>query len=277
MSRAALTVFVFVHVAAVCAAQLDRNGPNAVLTLNGVEPSVADALNHDVEILAPGALELKITSGVNPNQAVVLFATPHDPLAPEFVTPWGGSLDFPIANGILVGSGLDAGILNAFYFTDIGNPYTGEDPTFRLNFQIASNLVGSRVAFQAVVQDPSALFGLDNTEIGDANFVFGNDINAQVGEDGSVEVPFVVPHTVAGTQTFEFHGLSYTSVHVAANGFVTFGGGTTLTNAGFDNDHVAWVADQPAIAAVLADEPPPARIEQHIGRTTYWTLEGPPL
>lgn len=262
MPRILLATFVLALAALPLRAQLDLNGPNAVLTLNGVEPHTEDPVDHDVEILAPGPIEVKVTSGVNPNVPIVLFVTQHDPLNPEFPVPWGGSLDFPLTNVTVIGSGLDPfDPFAQFFFTDSGNPFTGEDPTFRLTLQIVQTYVGTHAAFQAVVFDASAgALPFDNTEIGDANFVYGNEVNVQTGEDGSVEVPFSVPDSsLLGTQTFEFHGVSYTSVNVAANGFVTFGGTTGLLNAGFDNDHVSWVADRPSIAGLLSDWSPTAR------------------
>ena len=242
-------------------AQLDLNGPNARLTIGGVEPSAEDPIDHDVLVPVPGILNLEIQSGANPNAGLILLGSLVDPSTPVFAAlPWGGSIDVgtnvggAVANVIVGGDGIGLSnnpVFDLFYATDDGNLATMTPPTFVLNFAAGSPLDNNHVAFQAIVSDPtSPIFPLDNTEVGDANFQTGQRINLLTGEEGVIPVAFLP------SNTFNFHGVSYTEAYICANGFLNFGGPTGTPLQGFTNDNVAWVQDQPGISAVLTDWSP---------------------
>lgn len=248
-------ILALVVIVATANAQFDVDGPNAAFTINGNTPSAIDSIDHDVEVLVPGTLELAVTSGANPNQRLMLLASPVDPTTGNtFATPWGGSLDLgtPGLQGItILGDGINfsTGLLDGFFVTDAGNPVTGAPPTWNLNATATAGLAGARVAFQVIIQDPTnGPFLLDNTEAGDANFVAGQRmIVTPIGPQVSVEVPFL------SGKVFNFHGVGYTSVFVNNKGYVNFLTPTSVGNGGFDLDAQSWVLAEPSIAPWISD------------------------
>ena len=243
-------------------AQLDLNGPNAALRVNNKVPSGENA-QHDVLIAVPSQFNLEIESGANPATPLILLASGVDPVGPVFGgLPWGGSIDLGILNGMgngvigvtALGDGIGLSVnplTDIFFATDSGDPANGIAPAFNLSYTAGAGLSGARVAFQAIVQDPlNPLFPLDNTEVGDANFNFGQVVNVQTGDDGVIQQSFLPGNS------FNFHGINYIDCHISGNGHVNFGGPSTLGLSGFDNDNVGWVNDVPAIAGLLCDWTP---------------------
>ncbi|MCA9321227.1 MAG: hypothetical protein KDB53_10860, partial [Planctomycetes bacterium] len=252
---AALLVLCFLGTAT---AQFDQNGPNAVLTLQGVVPSVADPIDHDVAVQVPGRMEMNIATNANLGMPLLLIASPLDPMpgGNVFPVPWGGSVDIgsPGAtlpqNVIVIGDGLSlsAGPLDIFFASNQGSPALGRPPEFVLTLAVGNALGGARLAFQALVQDPSsAPFNLDNTEAVDANFVNGQTVVVNPTASNGAQVPFL-----AG-KTFSFHGVSYSDVWLNSSGFLNFGGGSSLPSGGFTIDAMAFTAAEPAIALFMAD------------------------
>lgn len=238
-------------------AQFDMNGPNAEMTLQEVVPSVVDPANHNVDILVPGVFDMRINTNANPNIGLILLMSTLDPAGGNvFPTPWGGSLDIgspgaspggivPIGDGI----GLSVGPLDPFYGSNAGNALAGTPPQFILNLAANSSLAGTRMAFQAIVADPTQPpFSLDNTEAADANFRAGQ-VMTLTGLNFSTpaQIPFV------SGNVFNFHGVSYTQLWVNNKGFVSFGGATSVPSGGYTIDTLNWLNSEPSIAAFMAD------------------------
>ena len=238
----------------------DVNGPNANLTIQGQVPSAANAMTHDVAVPVSGTLDLKITTGNNGGVGLIFLGSAIDPtgaIVPG--VPWGGSIDIGspsgggVANVVPIGDGIGLSVnpvSDLFFASNNGNPNLNSPPQFVLSFAVGSVLAGSAIAFQSIVFDPSnPPFNLDNTEVGDANFVDGQVLNLSMGVDGSATVQFLAPNV------FNFHGQTYTNINVAANGYVTFGAPTTLNPHSFGifhNDSLGWVNAEPSISTQLS-------------------------
>ena len=236
-------------------AQLDLNGANAILRIDSLIPHVEDAVDHDVIIGIPNSTMVEVLSGPSPSQPLILLASLADPSGPVFPVPWDGSIDvgsFDFATNSIVGvSLLGDGIglshnplLDAFYVT-------GPNPNAHFVFPlvVGNSADGLRVAFQAIVRDPTqGPFFLDNTEAGDANFKL---LQRQIISipSGASAVSFLPG------QVFNFHGQSYTGLNVYVRGYVTFGGQSSF-NPNFTVPHANWVSDVPSIAAHLSDWDP---------------------
>lgn len=250
--------------AARAAAQFDQNGPNAVMTMQGVVASVVDAVDHDVLVPVPGPFSIKIESGANPGAGIIMLLSFTNPTTGgTFVCPWGGTLDvgtpsFPTPAGIVLladGIGQSTGPLDRFYRTDFGNPAMSTPPQFTQNLTAGFLLHGFSIAWQAIVTDPTnAPFGIDNTECGDANFQNGQFLTVNVTSTAAQEVSFL-PGKV-----FNFHGVSYSSVWLHKSGFVTFGAATGIPSGGFTIDTVSWVNDRPSISGFMADWENPTQV-----------------
>ena len=248
-------------------AQFEVNGPNAVQMVQGQVASTVDPIDHDVELTLPGTFRLTVQSGSNPNVPIATVMSLSQPTPGAVPVPWGGAIDVGspdpvtiVRDVVVLGDGITFSgnpALDSFFFTDAGDPFSGAPPTFELSANFSATAIPGNVdvttrAFQTIVFDPTiSPLPYDNTEVADVNFVRGRQGVLQTGDDGFVTLPFV-------SGAFEFHGTSYTAVTVCANGYVCFGGPPTLTNLGADGDHVAFVNDQPAIAACLADWDPSA-------------------
>lgn len=237
-------------------AQFDINGPNASLTMQGQVPSVADPVAHDISVATPGNFVLRIDSGANSLQGIIMLASLAQVTGPQFPTVlWGGSIDIGqntigLSSILIIADGIGFTVnpsIDAFFRTDAATAIQpGND--FALTYSVNQFFCGGRNAWQAIVQEPTAppIF-LDNTEAGDANYTSGQDLVLLTGNDGVVQVPFL-----AGS-TFPFHGVAYSDVFVNGNGYVNFGSFTTVTLNGFTIDTVSFVNSEPAIAVCLAD------------------------
>ncbi|MCB9831784.1 MAG: hypothetical protein H6807_04845 [Planctomycetes bacterium] len=267
MTRPVLLVLAVFLTSTTLFAQFDVNGPNAVQKIQGLIGSQVDPIDHDVDLVLPGTFRLGVESGSNPNMPIATIMTWLQPKAGEVPTPWGGSIDVgswdpntTIADIVVIGDAITYSgdpNLNPLFVTDAGNASTGAPPSFEISAFFSASaipsgqLVDTR-AFQSIVYDPTnAPFNLDNTEATDVNFRRGQATVLKTGDDGFVTVSFL-------TGSFSFHGQTYGSVTVCANGFVTFGGPPTTANLGADGDHVAWLQDRPSIAACLCDWDPSA-------------------
>jgi hypothetical protein len=245
-------------VAGVASAQVyDTNGPNADLTINGQTASAVDPVNHDVTLFVPGTLVCQIETGVNADTPIILLGSILQPSPVVFPVPWG-SLDLgapgsPLPGAInLIADGLTpTRIIDFFARSDDGIPALGILPAYLLAVNAGQTLAGQSVALQSIVVDPTAPTApgapFDNTEVADVNFEIGSLLNAAPGDDGSVEVPFT------NNRTFEFHGVSYTSVWVNGNGYLNFGGLTSVAASGFTNDNLSWLNAEPSIAPCMTD------------------------
>ena len=238
-------------------AQFDTNGPNAELTLQDQVPSVADPANHDVDVLVPGVFDLRINTNANANMGLILLTSQLNPSGGGvFPVPWGGSLDIgsPGASpgGIVAlgdGIGLSVGPMDPFYGSNAGNSQLALPPQFIMSLSTPATLAGARMAFQAIVADPTmAPFNLDNSEAVDANLRAGQVMTLTgLSSTISAQVPFV------NGNVFNFHGVAYTEVFVNNKGFVSFGAATSIPNGGYTIDTLAWVNAEPSIAAFIAD------------------------
>ena len=252
-----LVVFVLALAGGTSSAQFDINGPNAVMTLQDTVPSVADPVDHDVSVPTPGLFEMKIVTNANPGVPLLLAYTPVSPSTGSiFLTPWGGSIDIGTftpsgpGNLILVGDGigLSVGPLDFFFGSDQGSALLGTAPSFVLTLAAGSALAGANAAFQSIVSDPTMPpLNLDNTEAVDANFVAGQTSILNIGSSNPAQVPFLPG------KSFNFHGVSYTEVHVNVNGFINFVNASTIPSNGFTVDTAAWVTSEPSIAAYIND------------------------
>ena len=174
-----------------------------------------------------------------------------------FPVPWGGSIDIGSSgvslptNVVLIGDGigLSTGPLDFFFASNQGSALLGTPPEFVLSLAAGAGLNGGRSAFQGIVQDPTQPpFNLDNTEAADANFVNGQTVTVTaLSGSGSTGVPFL-----AG-KSFRFHGQTYSDVWMSANGYINFGGTSSVTNAGFSIDAHSFVGAEPAIALYQTD------------------------
>lgn len=238
-------------------AQFDVNGPNSELTLQGKVPSVADPAGHDVDVLVPGIFDLRVNTNANANMGLILLTSSLNPAGGGvFPVPWGGSLDIgsPGASpgGIVAlgdGIGLSIGPMDPFYSSNAGNSQLSLPPQFVMNLSTPAGLAGARIAFQAIVADPTMPpFSLDNTEAVDANLLAGQIMTLTgLTSTISAQVPFL------SGNVFNFHGLAYTEVFINNKGFVSFGGSTSIPSGGYTIDTLAWVNAEPSIAAFIAD------------------------
>ena len=254
MSRFLLILATCAIVVPTAAAQFDVDGVNAALLLQETTPSVADPIDHDVEVTVPGLFEIEIQSGMNPQVGLILLSSPMDPTTGGVnPTPWGGSIDIggPNFTGISVigdGIGFSQGPLDGFFVTDDGFPPQAIPPKFQLAITANAGLAATRGALQAIVSDPTAgPLGLDNTEAVDANFVSGQKLVVNPTSTTSAQVPFLPG------QVFNFHGVSYTEVFINANGYINFVNNTGVNSGGFTIDAVSFVNAEPAIAGFMAD------------------------
>lgn len=246
---------ILVAMATTALAQFDTNGPNATLLVQNQSAGVVDPAAHDVVIATPGTLSLVHDSGANLVAGIVLLSSTLDPTTGNALsTPWGGSIDigaFPlqatvgvVADGIALSQNPT---LDAFFRTAPG--LSGQPPSrMTLNLSVGSLFCGSRVAVQSVLSDPSAPpFFLDNTEAADLNFRDGQVLTLLANGVPAAVVPFLP------NRTFPFHGVNYTGVTVNANGYITFGGLSTVAAGGFTIDAVSFLNSNPAIAACMAN------------------------
>jgi len=233
-------------------AQWDVNGPNASLTLNGQTASVVDPTNHLINIGVPGMLNFAVTSGANANQPVLLLIGP--PAAGNFVIPWG-TIDLGVGGaptGVAIaldGLGQSTGNpFDAFAVTDAGDPIAGTPPTFGFGLSIPGGLGGSTPSgWQSIVSDPTAPpFMLDNTETAAPNFVNGQTLTVNTGDDGSIAITLV-------NGTFNFYGVNYTEVWVGGNGLITFGGPLGFPGAYYAPGSTNQWTDIPHIAVNYSD------------------------
>ena len=246
-------------------AQLNQlNQPTATILVNGVDPGATDPAKRDLNVKVPGVLNILHTS-TNPLVPFILSASLVDPCIGGTTAldplPWGDSFEIGTPNGTnvpgsiqVIGDGTNAGNINSQTFTlDGGQPTLGLAPQSVWAVGASENLNGSHVAFQAVFVDPSnAPFNLRNSSAASCTFVLGQTLNAQTGDDGVVMVPMTLGNF------FPFHGGCYSAVFISGNGYVTFGGATTLAGAGFNRDVIGWINDAPSIAPINADWNPGA-------------------
>lgn len=234
-------------------AQFDVNGPNASLTMQGTVPSAGSATN-DVNVAVPGIFQITIDSGANPLAGIIMLASLADPDGINHLpVPWGGFVDVgngSIPNIVLVADGIAFSVnpvTDVFYRTTQPTAIFPAS-TFTQAFTASQQICSTRSAWQAIVQDAAAApFFIDNTECGDANFTFGQQFILLTGDDGTVTLPFLPGNT------FEFHGVGYTDIWVNGNGYLNFGGFTSVNASGFTVDAVSWLNAQPSIAPCLTD------------------------
>lgn len=246
---AALTMF-----AGAAAAQFDVNGPNASMTMQGSAPSAQDPIGHNVNVAVPGIFNITIDSGANPLSGIIMLAALTDADGINHLSvPWGGFVDCgngAIPNVILVADGIGFSVnpsVDAFYRTTAPTPLAPAS-TFTQAFTASQFICNTNSAWQAIVQDPSNFpLPLDNTECGDAFFTAGQQFILLTGDDGTVTLPFLPGNT------FEFHGVGYTDIWVNGNGYLNFGGFTSVNASGFTVDIVSWMTAQPSIAPCQTD------------------------
>ena len=218
-----------------------------------------DAFN-DITVTLPGTLVLTHQS-TNANVPLILTASLVDPTTGATTVlsplPWGDFFDIGSPNGSNVPSGVQvigdgtgtAAITSPFFGTDGGNATLGLGPEFVWAVGVGQNLNNSHVAFQSVFIDPTnPPNNLRNAAAASCNFIEGQLFTLLLGDDGALTVPFLPGNS------FQFHGIGYTEVSVAANGLVTFG--NLPTAAGFTVDVVAWANAEPSIAGHFADWSP---------------------
>lgn len=259
--RLIITTILAVAFATSLHGQFETNGPNAALTVQGLTPSVVDPVGHDVEIPIPGIFTFDVASGVNAGMGLILLASSIDPTGAQFATPlWGGSIDvgsFVVGpTSILIvadGIGLSINpIVDANFRTSVPGLSGGPLPIYTQSIAVVGPaLCGFRAAIQAIVQDPTnGPIGLDNTEVADANFEAGVEAILLTGDDGVVNVAF------SPGSSFPFHGVNYTEMWVCGNGYLSFGGPTSVNVNGFNIDVVSWVTAEPSIAVCINDWSP---------------------
>lgn len=186
---------VFLMIGSPLRAQLQLNGPNATLKLQGVDPAVADPVSNNVIVQVPGTITFNIDSGVNSQMGLILLASTYELFAPQFYTPlWGGSIDIGDAvigfgSLIIVGDGISLtgnAFIGLYFRTDTA---TAAQPTndFTFSISVDQRNIGSRDAWQSVVADSSnpPLF-LSNSCAGDANY-------------GVIAIPNIPPTANAGS------------------------------------------------------------------------------
>jgi hypothetical protein len=248
-----------VALSSLAAAQFDGNGPNASLRMQSQTPSAANSATHDVSVGTPGLFTIDIDSGANPTAGIVMAVSTFDPntaTAPVFTgagfgapylhvdlgqpgLPLGASVVL-VADGIALSSNP---LLDIFYITSASAPHT-----FRQAFTAGQHLCGGRLAWQAFVLDFSQFpLPYDNTELGDSNFISGQEQILLTNSDGTVNVPFLPGHS------FNFHGANYTDVWVEGNGFINFGAQGTTGFSSVIVDVQYWAQQQPSIAAAMVD------------------------
>jgi hypothetical protein len=240
-------------------AQYDVDGPNAALRIQGQDPGVADPADHDVLVGLPGLCVWEVITGANQRAPIIFIASLVDPTTGSTLTglPWGGSLDIGNPTGgipsqlVLWGDGLgltNNPVLDIFFASDDGNALLGLLPTFTLALPVNTLLNNFQVASQCIVRDVTAPpFFLDNTQAGSAEFLIGQTLLALTGDDGAVNIPFVVGNS------FELHGTNFPDIWINGNGYVNFGGFSTVPAAGFTNDDVGAINAEPAIFIGMTD------------------------
>ena len=210
-------------------------GQNARLFVNGFDPR--DGPFQTIEVVLPSTLTLLIDSNANA-------------IAPYSILT--GDVFSPGAIPSFTGQDLDVvtfGPTNQVAcFNRVFDGVTSAQSQDQLVIPVLSTGQAERVAVQIAVFDPTMVpFGLDFTAAADIQFADGQELPLQLSGDGSASVAFVPG------STFDFYGSTYTSVTIYENGFVTFGGPSTLPNGGKLIDPLAALADQPAIFGMQGD------------------------
>ena len=254
-SSIGLVVGLIAIMASALPAQFDLNGPNAAIFINGTQPSVADPVTHDVNLATGPFLDIAIETGANPNTGVIFLASPVDPIGAVMAVPWGGSIDLgqlsgPNVNNVAVlGDGIgftNNPLTDVFYVSN-----SDAVPTLLLSYPTTQFLAGFRIAFQAIVRDPSnPPFLLDNTEAADVNFTAAVEL---FGDESLTT--FVFP-----SGPYVIYGQSYTSMQVSTNGWIKFGGegsdadfGTSTSNFISGDVGLAGSGSGPVIAVLWDD------------------------
>lgn len=239
-------------------AQLDQDGPNAALTVNGFDASAEDPADHDVNLFVPSILEFRVVSNANPQQPLIFMLSTTDiTTTPAFPVPWGGSIDIgtPVAGGppadiSIIGDGIfgTTGAFDFFMATDGGDAANMIPPTFSLDASVPATLDGGRLATQFIVADPTnPPFAYDNTQAADMNFEAGQNLILSPAAVGQAPISFL-PGKV-----FNFHGQTFSDVFIASKGFISFGTQMTYPGANFSNDTPLLTSQAPMIAAFAAD------------------------
>ena len=232
------------------------NLPTATLFVSGNDPTLASG--NDVSVVLPGFIQLDHRSS-NPNAPIVVTADiTTDPIVGRTTLqsplPWGDFYDLGVPNGTnlptgpaIIGNGFSPGSFSGLVFRTDGGP-GGATPRFLWTIGGPASLHAQQIAVQSVFFDPTnPPINLRNSAAASLDLRAGQCLVLVTGDDGVVNVPFVPGNS------FPFHGASYTSVTVSANGFVTFDSPSSLAGAGFSIPAAQWVAAEPSIAGSIAD------------------------
>ena len=195
--------------------QLEANSTGGFLVnANGDNPVPGTPFSLYVPIGEPIAFQV----GGAARQPIVLAMGQLATTSTIFPSLGGQAFDLEQSGAVIVGDGIGgSGALPAFLFQTSVN---GVAPFI---FPTSSSFLGQTLAVQAVVSDPTAPLGLNLTAA--ASFV-GSDALSFGGND--VVREFTMP-----SGAYSFYGNSYTSVDVSSNGWIRFGGGTSVDSSAF--------------------------------------------
>jgi hypothetical protein len=241
---------------AIALAQLDQDGPNAILRINDLNASSVDPIDHDITLFVPSTLQIRVSSNANPQQPLIFLLSDQEIVGPTFITPWGGSIDIGTqttglpTNVSVIGDGINGSTgtpLDFFMATDGGDPANMIAPTFRFDVSLLATLDGGRVATQFIVADPTTPGNLDNTQAVDMNFEAGQNLLLNPQATGQTPISFL-PGKV-----FNFHGQTFSDIYVSSKGFVSFGASMNYPGANFSNDTPLLTSQAPMISPFAAD------------------------
>ncbi|MCA9322330.1 MAG: hypothetical protein KDB53_16430, partial [Planctomycetes bacterium] len=229
--------------------------PNAGLAVNGRDPR-SDPF-HVVEVSVPHAsVEVLLSSGGNATQNILVVL--GETYAPGRFQAAAGGANGPtpsidVYSPSQAASGGLTVLLDGF---STGLFRTGPTGLFSFDFPAVANVASSRVALQAMIQDPTNTpFFISVSAAVDIQFAEGFEQELSLGSDSSECV------SLQNSQ-FRFYGADYSSLHVHSNGFVTFQGPSTLsTGYAHQIDPLGALAAEPAIFANWSDWDPTSSVD----------------
>ncbi|MEE9390918.1 MAG: hypothetical protein V3W41_00255 [Planctomycetota bacterium] len=196
-------IFAFATLPTAKAQQMEMNSPGGSLTSNGLNPTPGTPFS----VVQDGSLNFEITG--DPSVPYILVGGLLSPFS-AFVPALNNQFfDIELATAFVFGDGINgsAGFLPATFFS------TNSAGASNWSLPVNGALVGSRVAFQGLVVDPTqGPFALNLTAAADFEFVPALTI---------VGAGFDTFNFPSGN--YDFYGQSFSGISVSSQGWIRFG------------------------------------------------------